>query len=585
MKFKMVQSFGVIFLLAVCLQISTFGQLEKSSNEITKNLKIYLKKAEAYGFSGQVLIAEKGKVLLDQAYGLADRERNIPNSPATVFSVASLTKQLTATGILRLETDGKLKTSDTIDQYLENVPADKARITIHQLLTHTSGLARGDGGRNNTTREETLAKILQAPLIAKIGEKFIYSNNGYHLLAAIIEKLTGQTYPQYITEKLFKPAGMRQSGFYQDEHWKQDLIAHSYNEWTKLPAFTEWNKGWNYGSGSIVSTSSDLYKWFAALRENKILPPEETEKLFTKHNIADDDGVFYGYGWFIEKLENGKTLVYHGGDIAGYHSEFRWYAEDNRVIIILTNYELLEPDGVAIQKRVIANNLNRILKGEEYKQPPIAVKLSAKDLKRFEGEYRAPNGEKLKIWSNGVYLEIGAEGQEIINAIAGYENETAKKYAAANDLTKFILESLAKGAQETIKSRIAKAEYDFYIPFLIQQFEEFQKTLGAVNEIKVQGTTSFPWDQDNYRTNVILRFEKGSTDLFLGYRNGKLSDVTTETGRPFPLIMPFAANSKSQFATFEFLRSKLTQFSFRGKNLIVKTKTGALTAHLISNAK
>lgn len=586
MKIKLIHIFSTIFFLVFFLQSSSFGQT-KNLNEVTKNLKVYLDKANAYGFSGQVLVAEKGKILLNQSYGFADREKKVLNSFNTVFNIASLTKQFTATAILRLEADGKLKTSDSISKYLENVPDDKKDITIHQLLTHTSGLSRGqDGKKNSINRDEVVKKILELPLAAKVGEKFIYSNNGYHFLAAIIEKVSGKTYPQFITENLFKPAGMLDSGFYQDDKWMKVPATQSYNEWKKLPNFTEWNKVWNYGPGAIISTSNDLYKWFTALNENKILPKEEKEKLFQKYTESFDEGTFYGYGWYVEKLKDGKTLIFHGGDNQGYHSEFRWYKDDERVIIILTNYELLEPDGVAINKRVIANNLNRILADEEYKQPPSAIKLSNKDLKKYEGEYQFSNGEKLRIWSNGVYLNIGAEGQEVINAIAGYEGDTAKKYTEANDLTKFIIDNIAKGDKEIIKTRVQKAEFDFYIPFLVQQYAEFQKNLGGLKEIKIQGTTSFPWDPDSYRTNIILHFEKGTMDLFLGYQNGKLNDVTTETGRPFPLIMPFVPNLKNEFSTFEFLRSKLTQISFEGKgNLIVKTKIGELAAHLISQGK
>lgn len=576
MKLKVAHIFSAILFIVFCLQASIFAQSIKT-NEIAKNLKVYLEKANAYGFSGQVLIAENGKVLLNQAYGFANRESKIPNSLNTVFNIASLTKQFTATAILRLEADGKLKTSDAIGKYLENVPVDKAEITIHRLLTHTSGSQRGqDGKRNSANRDEVVAKILQTPLAAKIGEKFIYSNNGYHLLAAIIEKVSGKTYPQYLSENLFKPAGMTQSGFYQDEKWKPNLVAQTYNEWTKLPAFNEWNKVWNYGSGAIISSTSDLYKWFTAISANKILPKDSTEKLFNQYTSSFDENTFYGYGWYLEKLKNSKTLIFHGGDNQGYHSEFRWYKDDNRVIIILTNYELLEPDGVAINKRVIANNLNRILSGEEYKHPPPITKLSAKDLKKSEGEYQFSNGERLKIWSNGGYLNLGAEGQAVINAIAGYEGETAKKYAEANDLTKFILENISKGNTENIKTRVPKEDYDFYIPFLAKQYKEFNDKLGALKEIKVQGTTSFPWDAENYRTNVILQFEKGATDLFLGFENGKLSDVTTETGRPFPLIMPFVPNSKNEFSTFEFLRSKLTSFKFEVKNKVSEIQVNNL---------
>lgn len=574
---------GVMRLLLGLAVVSLAGQQTSFAEpQIKTETKLvdYLKRAAANGFSGQVLVAEKGKIILNQAYGPADREKTTSNSLTTVFNIASFTKQFTAAAVLRLEADGKLKTDDPINKYLENVPADKAAITIHQLLTHTSGMARGqDGKRNSINREEVVAKILQTPLIAKVGEKFIYSNNGYHLLAAIIEKLSGKTYQQYVAENLFKPAGMTQSGFYTDEKWMKTPVAQTYNEWTKLPAFTEWNKVWNYGSGAIVSNTNDLYKWFTALSSNKILPPEEKEKLFKPYVDSFDEGVFYGYGWYVEKLKSGKTLIFHGGDNPGYHSEFRWYRDDDRVIVVLANYETLEPDGVAIQKRVIANNLNRILAGEDYKQPPPFIKFSARDLKRYEGEYQLPDGARLKVWRNGSYLNIGAEGQNAINAIAGYENAIAKKYADANAMTEFILDNIVKGAPENIKTRLAKNDYDFYMPFLIKQIQGFKKELGELKEIKIQGTTSFPWDPDSYRTNVILRFEKRSTDLFLGWGDGKLNDVTTETGRPFPLIMPFVPQSKTEFSTFEFLRSKLTAMSFKNNGeLVIKNKNGDLIA-------
>ena len=563
MRFKVIQIFNVILSIVFCLQVSTFAQLKKS-NEVARNLKVYLNKVNAYGFSGQILVSENGKIMLNQAYGFANRESKIPNSLNTVFNIASLTKQFTATAILRLETDGKLKITDEIGKYFDNVPADKSTITIHQLLTHTAGLSRGqDGKRNSISRDEVVAKILQIPLSAKIGEKFLYSNNGYHLLAAIIEKASGKTYQQYLSENLFKPAGMVQSGFYQDEKWSKFPVAQTYNEWTKLPTFTEWNKAWNYGSGAVISTVNDLYKWFKALSDNKILLKESKEKLFRQYTKSFDENTFYGYGWYLEKQTNGKTLIFHGGDNQGYHSEFRWYLEDNRLIIILTNYEMLEPDGVAIQKRIIANNLHRILAGEEYKQPPQFIKLTANELKKYEGEYQHSNGEKLKIWSNGIYLNIGAEGQEVINSIAGYDGETAKKYAEANEFTKFVLDNVAKGDLESIKKRFSKDDYDFYITSLVEQYADFKKTLGELKEMKIQGTTSFPWDVNTYRTNVILHLEKGSMDLFLGYENGKLNDLTTEIGRPFPLIMPFVPNSKTEFSTFEFLRSKLTKMNFQ----------------------
>ncbi len=561
-KFKIRKSQGIKFFITAFLLLNLQFLAFSQSKTAKRSLSDYLNRASAYGFSGQVLIAENGKVLLNQAFGYADKERRISNTQNTAFNIASFSKQFTATAILRLETDGKLKTSDAIGKYLENVPADKSNITIHQLLTHTSGLSRGSDGRKNTTRDDTVAKILKQPPAAKAGERFMYSNSGYQLLAAIIEKVSGQTFPEYLTEKLFKPAGMSQTGFYQDDKWRSYPVAQTYNEWTKLAAFTEWNKGWNYGTGSIISNAGELYKWFSALSAGKILPPEEKEKLFQKYTASSDEDTSYGYGWFIRKLSSGKTLVYHGGDNTGYHSEFRWYVEDKRLIVVLANYEMLEPEGAAVQKRVIAANLNRILTGEDYKQPPQFIKQSAEELKKYEGDYELASGARFKILSDGIRLNISAEGQEAINAIAGYEGDDARKYAEANDLTEFIVKNLAAGEKEKIKSRLSANDYENNVPFLAEEYENFKKKFGELKEIKVQGTTSFPWDANNYRTNVLLKFEKGTTDLYLGWDGGKLNDLTTETGRPFPLIMPLVAQSKTEFSIFEFIGAKLVPINF-----------------------
>lgn len=565
----------ILFITLICS--ATFSQTPNNKKE----LENYLKKIEVYGFSGQILAAENGKIILNKACGFADRERKILNTRETVFNVASFTKQFTATAILRLEADSKLKTTDTIGKYFENVPADKAGITIHQLLSHRSGLARGNSAKN-TTRDESVQKILGEPLAAKPGEKFIYSNSGFHVLAAIIEKLSGKTYQQYVTEKLFQPAGMSNSGFFSDMKWPADRIAQTGNEWGALDPFTKWKKVWNYGSGSVVSNTEDIFRWFQALNANRILPGEEKEKLFQKYTAGFDEDTSYGYGWYIEKLKDGSDLIFHGGDNPGYHSEFRWYVKDNRMIIILANYEIFEPDGVAVQKRVIANNINRILKNEEYKQPPAFIKLPAKDIKKYEGEYKFPGGERAKIFFAGDSLSVGVEGQELINALLHYDGEAAKKYDEANDLTEFILNNIAAGRKEKILERLSKDDYDFYIPFLAKQIDEFKDKMGALKEYKVQGTVSFPWDLNEYRTNIILSYEKGSTDVFLGWVSGKLNDVTTETGRPFPLILTLVPQSKTNFSTFEFVRAKTGSITIdvtsKVAELQIKTQNSTLSA-------
>lgn len=576
------------FLLSLILPILVL-QPAAFAQQTNKNLTDYLARAEAYGFSGQVLIAEKGKILLNRGYGLAVRNPPVPITAQTIFDLASLTKQFTAAAILRLEMDGKLKTSDSISRHFDNVPADKSSITIQQLLTHTSGIRREvlqNSSDEIVSRDEMVKRVLESPLIAKPDEKFIYSNAAYHLLGAIIEKKSRQNFSDYLTQYLFKPAGMNSTFSQTDYQRKKSRAAYPYNEWKELSEFYNRPVSWHFfGPSGISSTTEDIYKWTRALENAKVLSKEAKEKFLARQKPLEE-GVFYGYGWFVEKSKSSSHLISSGGDLTGYHSEFRWEVDNRRLIIILTNQDIFGLIGGAVQKRVIADNLEKILANEEYKQPPDFVKLSAKDLKQYEGEYKFSNGEKLKIWSNGNYLNIGAEGQEVINAVAGYEGERARKYSEAGDLTKFILESISQGATEKITTRIPKDDYDIYISALAKQYKESNDKLGSLKDIKIQGTVAFPWNPNSYQTYVILSFEKGSTDLFLGWDNGKLYDVTIGTGRPFPLIMPFVPNTKTEFSTFEFIKSKLTQMSFKNKdNLVVKTKDGELAANLVKGKK
>ena len=568
----------ILFLIILLAGFSSYAQKRDAK------LKSYLERVEAFGFSGQVLVAEQGKVIMDRAFGYADRSRGTKNTTETVFNVASFTKQFTAAAILRLEQEGKLNTADQIGKYLDGVPADKAQITLEQLLTHTSGLRRGNAPKERE-RDDVVRTILSEPLAARPGERFIYSNNGYHLLAAVVEKVSGMSFGDYLAAKLFRPAGMSRSGVFTGV-WQDRPIAVPYNEWERLDDFTAWKKTWNYGSGSVVSTAGDLYKWLQALDADAVISAGQKARLFASHTPADDPGVSYGYGWFITTTKDGGELIYHGGDNTGYHSEVRRYVRAGRIIIILSNQEILEPDGMAVQKRIIANNINRILSGETYSQPPAFIRLGQAELERHKGDYVLPGGGRLHVDLYGHFLTVGAEGQDAVDLLTGTVGESGKKYSTANEMADLIMSNLKSGQNDRIIERLGKEDYDNYIPFLDKELQDFKKRMGEFRSYKVQGTASFPWNADDYRTYITLQYERGATDLFLGWNNAKLDDLTTETGRPFPVILTLVPRTRTDFSTFEMVRSSSVSFRFErsgdaeklvigsGDQKIVATKTG-----------
>ena len=182
------------------------------------------------GFSGVLLVAKDGQIVLDKGYGLANKENKTPYTAETVFTVGSITKQFTGAAILKLEMQGKLRTRDKISKYFKDVPPDKTDITLHQLLTHSAGFIHALGDDyERLTRDEVIKRALASKQRYVPGAKHEYSNVGYSLLGVIIEMVTGGSYERFLHDNLFKPAGMTKTG-YVIPKWKRENLAVGYRE-------------------------------------------------------------------------------------------------------------------------------------------------------------------------------------------------------------------------------------------------------------------------------------------------------------------------------------------------------------------
>jgi len=222
--------YTTLFILLLSLVTVSFAQSTavRIAPSTVKSIEAYLEKLDKIGYSGSVMVAVNGKPVISRGYGYSDREQKITNSPKTISDIGSITKQFTAAAILKLEMQGKLSTDDKITKYFQNVPPDKSEITLHQLLRHASGLRGGVGGDyEKITEPEFVEKVFNSPLRSPVGTKFGYSNVGYSLLALIVEKVSGQSYEQYLYENLWKPAGMEMTG-YSRPKFDKTLIAVGY---------------------------------------------------------------------------------------------------------------------------------------------------------------------------------------------------------------------------------------------------------------------------------------------------------------------------------------------------------------------
>jgi len=306
-------------------------------------------------FMGSVLVARGTDVLLSKGYGAANLEWDIPNTPSTKFRLGSITKQFTAASILLLEERGKLKLDDPIKAYLPDAPAAWDRITIFNLLTHTSGIPNFTDlpeyktmQLSDTPIAKTIATVRDKPLDFFPGEKMSYSNSGYIVLGYVIEKVSGGSYEKFVQENIFTPLGMKDSGYDSNS----TVIPHraaGYSPSPKGPV----NAGFvhmsiPHAAGALYSTTEDLLRWEQGLFGGKVVSPASLQKMTTpfKNN--------YAFGVVVQ-TNDGRKVVQHGGGIEGFNTFLSYYPDDKLTVAVLANINGQAPGAIAAKLATVAH--------------------------------------------------------------------------------------------------------------------------------------------------------------------------------------------------------------------------------------
>ena len=262
-------------------------------------LAAYLDEQARTGFSGAVLVRRDGRTLVDRALGLADRERGTEVTTETVFDVGSITKVFTAAAVIRLAEEGRLRLDDRLPRFFATVPRDKRRITVRQLLAHRSGLPEYPGYYDLTplSRAAAVRNALSLRLRFRPGTRQAYSNVGYNLLAAIVERASGERFEAAVRRRVFAPAGMERTGFYGESLWRPEEVAVGYgNRRTtgRNAADAHGPVSWSLqGAGGVASTNGDLARWVDAVRGGKVLRAASVRLLYA---LAVGPGAAVGYG-------------------------------------------------------------------------------------------------------------------------------------------------------------------------------------------------------------------------------------------------------------------------------------------------
>ena len=298
--------------------------------------------AKAGQLNGTVLVADHGKIIFSKGYGLANREWNQPNAAATKFRLGSLTKQFTAMLVMQLVEQGKLRLDGHITDYLPDYPkATGDKITLHQLLTHTAGLPNytaqptfGSISTLPTTPTAFVRTFAELPLDFEPGSAFRYSNSGYFLLGAIIEKITGKPYAQVLTENILLPLHMQDTGY----DLPTTILAHRAAGYDRTPEglsnTTYVDMSVPYAAGALYSTVGDLYKWDQALYTTQLVSEAGKARMFRA------DRKHYAYGLLNMKMAVGTDSVgvlAHSGHINGFGTYLLRVPQEQQLVVVLDN--------------------------------------------------------------------------------------------------------------------------------------------------------------------------------------------------------------------------------------------------------
>jgi CubicO group peptidase (beta-lactamase class C family) len=532
-------------------------------------MRTYLSRLEGYGFSGAVLVTRDGETVVESYHGLADRKRGVPFGPETRFDVGSITKQFTATAILALEADGRLDTGDSIAAHLPDVPADKAAITILQLLTHTSGLPGDFGGDYEVvTRDELLRRALGCELRSPPGERHAYSNAGYSVLAAIVEQASGQPFDTYLRERLLRPAGMHDSG-YDFSPAASARVARAYRDGRDLElterAVATGGAAWNLiGNGGLLSTLRDMQRWMTALQGDALLPAAQREFLFRPQVLVSPDykhsgaPLHYACGWYVWERP-GDRMIWHLGGNGTWNAAVRWHVEHRTLVLYASNDADFHDPAYPVPA------IERLLAGEVVELPPPVIALAPELLLSRAGHWTDGAGNVLVVEAEPPALRLRGEGQAAYSLVIS-------GHWASDPAWGQLGERAAQAAEHARLGRHAEL-LAFYGPdstlegiaaFESAYWQKRQDALGPWMRTRVLGTSAPESRAFTGRTILRFDFERGSAWREMSWLpDGTIGDLGPLSEAPSRRFFP---ESPTSFLVFDAAAGRvLARLRFEGE--------------------
>lgn len=351
-------------------------------------------------FMGTVLVARGDEILLDKGYGFANLELDVPDTPPTKFRLGSVTKQFTAAAIMLLQERGKINVNDLVKKYMPDAPAAWDKITIFNILTHTSGIPNYTNFPDYpalqaipTTPQKLVARFIDKPLDFQPGEKYSYSNSGYIVLGYLVEKLSGETYEKFLQENIFTALGMNDSGYDSNTA----IIPHRAEGYAPNPAGGILNADYTdmtvpFSAGALYSTTEDMLRWEKGLFGGKVLKPDSLVMMTTpfKNN--------YAFGLEVRTV-NGHKVINHSGGIQGFNTMVSYYPDDKLEVIVLSNINGAAPQDLSTKLAAVAHG-EKVILSSERKQ----IQVDPKVFDGYTGRYQLMPNIVVTITREGNHL-------------------------------------------------------------------------------------------------------------------------------------------------------------------------------------
>lgn len=526
----------------------------------------YLERCTPFGFSGSVLVAVGDEVALAKGYGIADAKTGAACAAETTFDLGSLSKPITALVVLELAERRKLALDDQLERFFPDAPADKQRITLHQLLAHTSGLPRGQHaiGSRTLERDDFLKRVFALELESKPGAKHIYSNIGYGLVAAAVEVATEKPFEDSVRELVFEPAGMQHTGFRCDGRVDAKTaargrpidfdvpqlgsflgrdassVASAFEGMSdeKLLATDGWWTWGLRGAGGVLSNVNDLWRLELALRDDTLLEASSRATMF-KPLLAD-----YACGWYVTKSPRGTPWIEHGGSTGnGFEVKFTRYPEERVCTISLSNSSASALPWVNM-------NVGKLVFGGDTVLPPAAATLAEADAKLWSAEFHGKEKERFALRVDGSSLWIEALEPRAFEFLTG--EAAARSDEGAVAASRKIAEALVRGETAAVRAAEDKNQplgyFDGWWPRLVAHYGKLERAavLGAIGRANAPGAGSAE------QVVVVLEFERGTELLQMTWGGGALRGL--RIGGPYPTRRQLVLTSSESACAFDLKR-------------------------------